>query len=62
VTYTFRALPEEWRLFNILLTLKEDTPMEFFTRAMRKALEENKELVNIAIQAVKSTTPASDAS
>jgi hypothetical protein len=53
VTFTFRALPDEWKLFTILMTLKDDTPTDFFTRAVRAALEENAALLHSAKQAVE---------
>jgi hypothetical protein len=52
VTFTFRALPDEWKLFNVLMTLKDDTPTDFFTRALRTALEENDSLLYSAKQAM----------
>jgi hypothetical protein len=53
VTFTFRALPEEWKLFTVLMTLKDDTPTDFFTRAMRTALEEDDSLLVSAKQAME---------
>jgi hypothetical protein len=60
-TFTFRADPAKWKDLNLILTLKEKTPTEFFTSAMEKLLEENRTLLDSVLHAIKSANQEGDA-